>query len=117
MTEEPGEGMYYPATVNRRVNGERVAVDGFMVLPENWQDSMYWVWDALSNTVMYCGPDEAAAQDVYDRIYAKQAEINEAFAAFAAAFDGSAEAATAFSMEWAEKVFAFGLEICAGLTE
>ena len=117
VTEEPGEGMYYPATVNRRVNGERVAVDGFMVLPENWQDSMYWVWDALSNTVMYCGPDEAAAQDVYDRIYAKQAEINEAFAAFAAAFDGSAEAATAFSMEWAEKVFAFGLEICAGLTE
>ncbi len=117
VTEQPTEGVWYPTTAMQRVNGERVQVEGFKVLPENWKDSMYWVYDALSNTVMFCGLDDAAVQGVYDAVYAKQAEINEKFAAFAATFDGTAESATAFSMELAQEVFTFGQETFAGIAK
>ncbi len=48
--EQPAEGLYYPATARvRNEAGERVTVEGFKVLPENWSESMYWTVDALSN--------------------------------------------------------------------
>ena len=51
---QPESGVYYATTKNKRnENGERVKVEGFCVLPENWADSVYWTMDALSNLYEY----------------------------------------------------------------
>ncbi|MBQ6645598.1 MAG: C69 family dipeptidase [Clostridia bacterium] len=103
VTEAPESGVYYPTTVNRRVDGQRVAVDGFMVIPEGWENSVYWTNDVVSNTVLYCGLDEAVTSATYDSVYALQAEVNAAFAQLdTAALD--AETATQWSMAQAEAV-------------
>ena len=48
--EQPTEGLYYATTARiRNEAGERVTVEGFKVLPENWAESVYWTFDALSN--------------------------------------------------------------------
>ncbi len=115
FTEEAPEGrVYYPTTVNRRVNGERVQVEGFMAVPETWADSMYWTYDALSNLISYAGVSDEAAQAVLAALEVRQAEINAAFAAFKATVAGESDpaaAATAFSMEAAGGVHALGVEL------
>ncbi len=115
VTEAPEGQLSYPTTVNQRIDGERVAVDGFRVFPENWADSMYWSFDVISNLVMYGGLDEAVVADTYKAIYDKQAEVNSAFAALDA--DGiTAEAATTFSKETAEDVYAFAVSLANELS-
>ena len=73
-----------------------------MVLPENWADSIYWVTDALSNTVLYCtGLEESEISAAYDSVYALQAKVNaDFFALDPAAVD--AESATQWSADQAK---------------
>ena len=116
VTEAPDSGVYYPTTVTRRIDGERVAVDGFMVLPEGWENSVYWTNDALSNQILYCGLDESTVSATYEAIYAKQAEINAEFAAL----DPSSltkEDATLWSMLKAAEVHSFMLDLAKGLAK
>ncbi len=119
VEEEPESGLYYATTTYKRVDGERVAVDGFKVLPENWADSMYWSFDALSNLVMYAELTEEQIAAVNDALQAKQAEVNAAFAEFKAGFDPTAEdaadVATAWSMAVAQDVHALAVELVNGL--
>lgn len=49
--EEPAEGWYYKTTGRIYTEEGRKTVDGFKVLPENWEKSLYWTMDALSNAV------------------------------------------------------------------
>ena len=99
--EEPESGLYYPTTVNRWVDGERVAVNGFMTLPENWADSFYWTFDTLSNLCTYTEVDETLLENIKAALAAQQTMTNEDFAAFAAG-EVTAETATYFSREYAE---------------
>ena len=114
VEEEPAEGLYYATSVNRRVNGERVSVDGFMVLPDNWADSMYWSFDALSNLIKSGAATEEQAAAVYEALYAKQAEVNEAFEAAKAQLT-DAQAATAWSMATAQSVHELAVDLVNGL--
>ena len=114
VTEAPEAGVYYPTTVYQRVEGERVPVEGFMVLPDNWADSVYWTFDAISNVVMYCGLPEDAVANAYDTLYAKQAEINASFAEFQAQLPDAADpaqAATQWSMAAAQDVHEAGIAL------
>ena len=116
VEEAPAEGVYYKTTATKRIDGQRVTVDGYKVLPVNWADSFYWSFDALSNLVMYGELDEAQVSAVYDAVYAKQSQVNEAFDAL----DKSgltAEAATAFSMQIAQEVQQFAVDTVNGLTK
>ncbi|MBO4298513.1 MAG: C69 family dipeptidase, partial [Clostridia bacterium] len=118
VEEEPAEGLYYATSVNRRVNGERVSVDGFMILPENWADSMYWSFDALSNLIKSGAATEEQAAAVYDALSAKQAEVNEAFAALTAQLAEAADPAqlaTDWSMKNAQAVHELAVTLTNGL--
>lgn len=118
VEEQPESGLYYATTVTRRVDGERVNVEGFKILPENWADSMYWSFDALSNLIKYSEVTEEQSAAVYDALYAKQAEVNEAFDAVKAeiaAADDAAKVATDWSMAIAQDVHALAVSLTNGL--
>ncbi|MBQ8952865.1 MAG: C69 family dipeptidase [Clostridia bacterium] len=119
VEEEPESGLYYATTATKRVDGERVNVEGYKILPENWADSMYWSFDALSNLVMYGGYSDEQVADVYAALYAKQDEVNAAFAEFKAGFDpaaeDAAEVATAWSMAVAQDVHQLAVDLTNGL--
>ena len=115
----PAEGISYFTTVNKWVDGQRVPVEGYKVLPANWQDSIYWTFDALSNLVMYGDVDEAQAAAVTDALYAKQADVNAAFAQLQsdiATAEDAAQTATAWSMQTAQDVHQLAIELVNGLT-
>ncbi|MBQ3668626.1 MAG: C69 family dipeptidase, partial [Clostridia bacterium] len=116
VTEAPESGVYYPTTVNMRIDGERVAVEGYMVLPENWAESVYWTNDALSNTVLYNGLDEETVASVYSSVYDLQAKVNADFAAIDPATLNS-ETATAWSMAQSAAVHAATLELFNSIAE
>ncbi len=100
--EEPAEGVYFAAR------------DGWVVYPEGWENSFYWVFAALSHLA---ADDEAAAAHITETFAAVQAEINVDWIAVqeaVAAADDPAAAATAGSAAMAEKVFAAA---CALLAE
>lgn len=107
-TEKTG-GVCYPTTVNQWADGERVAVEGYRSLPENWADSMYWSFDALSNLILFADVSEEAADAAIAALAEKQAEINAAFAALQG--DMTAQEATAFSMNTAQQVHALAVEL------
>ena len=70
---QPESGVYYATTKNKRnENGERVKVEGFCVLPENWADSVYWTMDALSNLYEYgtLADLQAECYEVYNQLKA-----------------------------------------------
>ncbi len=118
VTEEPAEGIYYPATVNMRVDGERVAVEGFKVLPENWADSMYWSFDALSNLILYTEVEENKAAEALETLADKQAQINELFEELKGLIPSAEdpfELATAFSAQCAKEVHEMAVELTLGL--
>ena len=79
VTEEPTEGVYFPTTKNMRIDGQRVPVQGFMVLPENWADSFYWSVDAVSNLCMYADVDEALKASVLGGLDDIQTQIYNDF--------------------------------------
>ncbi|MBQ1945878.1 MAG: C69 family dipeptidase [Clostridia bacterium] len=107
VTEQPTEGIFY-ATEGRVRTAEGVQkVAGFKVLPENWADSYYWTFDALSNICEFNG---LTAEQIAN-VEAKLAELqNDAYAAMADMQAKVAEAAdpaavaTQISAELAEKV-------------
>ena len=83
--EEPaGDAPCYPTTT---WDGE----EGFMVLPEDWADSVYWSFDAVSNYVLHV--DESQQQTVKDAYAALQEDI------FAEFDDMKTEAAGAKDMK------------------
>lgn len=76
VEEEPTEGLYYASTTRRRnAEGQRVTVEGFCVLPENWGDSMYWSVDAVSNTMEHCEVADEVKAAVNEALAATQAEV------------------------------------------
>lgn len=79
VQEQPAEGVYYPTAKTMRVNGERVSVDGFMVFPENWADSMYWTVDVMSNMMNYAGVNADVADEMAAALAAIQQEVIENF--------------------------------------
>ncbi len=110
---KPEGAVAYPSTKNvRNEAGERVAVQGFKVLPENWADSYYWTFDALSNL---CESGEVAnnpqALALVEVVLAElQADCYDAYAEMQAAVaaaeteEAAAAAVTAISAATAEKV-------------
>lgn len=56
--EVPEGGFGYPATQNvRDAEGNRVTVQGYKVLPEGWENNVYWTVNALSNYTQFVNPD------------------------------------------------------------
>ena len=116
VTDKPETGVYYATTATQRdAEGNRVTVEGFRVFPENWADSMYWAYDALSNILLTAELDEAQVAAVYDAVYAKQAEVNAAFEEAKAAISAAADAATAWSMGIAADAQQFAVDLVNGL--
>ena len=107
VTELPTEGIFYAAEGRIRTAEGTQKVAGFKVLPENWADSYYWTFDALSNICEFNG---LSAEQIAN-VEAKLAELqNEAYAAMADMQAKVAEAAdpaavaTQISADLAEKV-------------
>ena len=94
VDEEPTEGTYFAAG------------DGWVVYPEGWENSFYWVYAALSHIAL---EDEQAAAQITETMAALQAEINADWAALqtavAQAGDDAAAVATEGSCAMAEKAF------------
>ena len=118
VEEAPEAGAYYAATTTRRdAEGNRVTVNGFKVFPENWADSMYWAFDAMSNILLSEKVDEAQKAAAYETVYAKQAEINDAFQALSAEIADAADPAalaTAWSMEKAQDAQQMAVQLVNG---
>ena len=109
VTEQPAEGLYYATTGRVRTEEGVKTVEGFKVLPENWADSYYWTFDALSNICEFHGLSE----EQIAAVEAKLAELqSEAYAVMADMQQKVAEAAdpaavaTQISAEFAQKVHA-----------
>lgn len=77
VTELPEDATgYYPATsYTKDEEGNRVPVEGYKVLPEGWEDSYYWCFDAVSNYVL---SDDCSAE-MEELILANYAGLQEAF--------------------------------------
>ena len=105
---QPESGVYYATTKNKRnENGERVKVEGFCVLPENWADSVYWTMDALSNLYEYGTLTDDEKAQVETTLADLQAECYEVYNQLKADPDN----ATAISAAAAQKVH----EACVAL--
>ena len=111
VTEAPADGVSYATTkYQRNENGERVPVEGFCVLPDNWADSCYWTMDALSNLYEFGTLTDAQKADITQKLSTLQSECYAAFAQIDPAAV-TAEAATQLSAELAAKVHAAAVEM------
>lgn len=101
VQEQPAEGLYYATTGRvRDAEGNRVTVEGFKVLPENWADSMYWTFDALSNLCEFGNvSDEQKAE-----IETKLADLQQQAYAACDELKANPDNATEISMKIAETV-------------
>lgn len=100
--EEPAEGVYFAAK------------DGWVVFPEGWESSLYWVYAALSHIAQ---DDAEAAAQISEAMAALQTEINADWAALqgeVAQAEDAAAAASAGSAAMAEKAYQAALELLAG---
>lgn len=107
--EQPTEGLYYATTARvRNEAGERVQVEGFKVLPENWADSYYWSFDALSNLAEFGGLEEAQVASIHEKMAELQQKAYDAYDALkvAAAGEDAAKNCTEISMNLAQEVHA-----------
>ena len=105
---QPESGVYYATTKNKRnENGERVKVEGFCVLPENWADSVYWTMDTLSNLYEFGALTDEEKAQVETTLADLQAECYEVYNQLKADPDN----ATAISAAAAQKVH----EACVAL--
>lgn len=108
VQEQPTGGLYYATTGRvRDAEGNRVTVEGFKVLPENWADSMYWTFDALSNLCEFGNVSDAQKADVEAALAALQ---QQAYAAYEE-LKANPDAATEISMKMAETVHAAVVEL------
>ena len=115
--EEPTEGVYYPTTARiRNEEGERVTVEGFKSFPENWADSYYWTFDALSNLCMN-GATEEEILTVEAELAKLQSDCYDAYAALqtAAAGEDASAACTKISMDTAAAVHTAVVGLVNGL--
>lgn len=106
VEEEPAEGLYYPTTGTKRVDGKRVSVEGFKVIPANWADSMYWTMDAMSNLIesgVATGGEIVIANKVLDELQEKCYKAYEELQA-AAKLENAADACTEISEKIAKEV-------------
>lgn len=114
VTEEPTDGSdYYPYTKYNWRTG--VSTDGYMVLPDGWEDSCYWCFDAVAEYVLYGNGDGACSDemkqlivDTYaalqEKIYDEFDEVAPQIEALAATdLTAAQELATASSKAWAEE--------------
>ena len=91
--EEPAEGTYFTAR------------NGWVIYPEGWENSFYWVFAALSHVAL---ENEEAAAHITEVMAGVQAEINADWAELQEAVAGAedpAAVATEGSAAMAEKVF------------
>jgi len=115
--EEPAEGWYYKTTGRIYTEEGRKTVDGFKVLPANWQDSMYWTMDALSNAV----ESGKMTEDQIAAVNAKMAEMQDACyvaaeqLAAAATQENAAEQCTQISAQMAADVHNAALALLEGI--
>ena len=101
-TEEPASGVYYPATVRKTA--------GYKVLPENWAESYFWSFEAVSKHITSGLASEADTalvlatyadlqQKIYDEFETEKAIMPDALKA---GEDVAAQYATADSAAMAE---------------
>lgn len=114
--EEPtgAEIVYATTKYQRNENGERVPVEGYTALPENWADSFYWTYDALSNLIEAGNADEEQLKAIEEKLEELQGQCYAAYDALKAACEkgeNAAEAATQISAEVAAAVHAAGVEM------
>ena len=109
--EEPtdAEIVYATTKYRRNENGERVPVEGYVALPENWADSMYWAFDALSNLIEAGKADEAKLAEINATLDALQQDCYAAYDELKSAAD--AQTATEISAAAAAKVHAAAVEL------
>ena len=109
--EQNAEAEISSATTKYRRDeaGERVPVEGYVALPENWADSMYWAFDALSNLIEAGKADEAKLAEINATLDALQQDCYAAYDALKSAAD--AQAATEISAAAAAKVHAAAVEL------
>ncbi len=120
--EEPTEGLYYAATARKRNEaGERITVEGFKVLPENWADSMYWTFDALSNLADSGNLTDEQMATIKENVNMMQdgcynyASMLKEMVAGAATTEDAAKAATEISGELAGLVHTTTVDLVNGL--
>ena len=120
FTEEPNadaEISYATTKYKRDESGERVAVEGYVALPENWADSMYWTFDALSNLIEAGNADEAQLAEINAKLEALQQDCYAAYddltvaASDAETEADAAQAATEISSAAAASVHAAAVEL------
>lgn len=112
--EQPAEGLYYAATARvRNEGGERVTVEGFKVLPENWAESVYWTFDALSNLAESGNLTDEQKATVAAKVDELQQKAYAAYTELTAA--DTAEKATELSMTTAAAIHAEAVELVNSL--
>ncbi len=116
--EQPTEGLYYASSARiRNEAGERVTVEGFKVLPENWAESYYWTFDALSNLAESGNLTEDQLASIDSTLAELQAKAYDSFATLQNAVaatetaEGDAQVATDISMATAAEVHAAVVEL------
>ena len=113
---QPEEGFSYPATKRVWTSEGPATKEGYVTLPEGWENGYYWTFDALSNYIEYV--DAAQKDYVVSELAALQQEFLAVYEAnLQSIIDGTAtkEAITASQIEMAqkaqEKAYALFLEI------
>ncbi len=119
--EQPVDGVFYPTTKTRRnEQGERVKVEGYCQLPENWAESCYWTMDALSNLYESGNLTDEQKATIDTTLAALQQEAYDTFAAMqtnvaAAEATEAAQLATEASAAMAQKVHQTCVELVNGV--
>lgn len=121
VTDEPTEGIYYATTARQYIDGERVNVEGFKIIPANWAESFYWTFDALSNLYEFVTltDEQKATVDgtlagLQDMCYAEYANMAAAVAA-AASPEEAAQIATDMASANAANVHSVVVELLNGM--
>ena len=121
VTEEPAEGIYYATTARQYIDGERVNVEGFKIIPANWAESFYWTFDALSNLYEFGTLTDEQKTTVDTTLAALQADVFADFAEMqnavtaAASPEEAAQIATDASAAMAADVHAAAIELVNGI--
>lgn len=112
VAEAPTSGMYY-----------RTSADGkYTVLPENWKDSYYWCFDALSNYILNAEFTDGAVSDadkeyVLKKLSDLQQEIYAEFNTMNATSTANIrKVATKTGMDMAKKAHLLALELTEYVT-
>lgn len=120
--EKPESGVFYAATKNVwNAEGERVKVNGFKKLPDEWATSFYWTMDALSNLMEYGELTDEQKATVNTTLDDLQKQCYEAYAKLQAEVAGAetteaaAAAATAISADMAKTVHTTCVDLVNGL--